>query len=236
MRINDVDDWVQSVGLIVDRFYPMAAAKATGLPLVAVFRQLVGLSHIGWLELAYEVRCNACNVSIAIEKVVDPTTLYENDYSCHLCGDEVEITAENVFPIFLVREEWSSGLKKAPAANGRITSPIGGEPASLGHLNLDTGIRWSDALLPGEHIETLREIARISPEIKKLVDVLEGKFPGNSGERRSKLATIKEIGETADVWADVFMKAGVAAAPYILASWPAVQASILRALSAIGVI
>lgn len=136
MGINEVDEWVRSVSGILERFYPTAAAKATGLPLGAVFRQLVGLTHIGWLELVYEVRCNECNFTLALEHVLDPTELYEKEYSCHICGDDIEVTAENVYPVFFVRAEWSDTLKKPTPPMGGRSIPLAANPHPSSRLDL----------------------------------------------------------------------------------------------------
>lgn len=234
MRINDVDDWVRSVAHVVERFYPTAPAKATGLPLGAVFRQLVGLAHIGWLELAYEVQCNKCSVSIAVERIADPTILYEREYACYLCGAEVEVAAENVFPIFFVRGEWSDGLKKTPAASGRRVYPAGGTPIPLEGLNRIEKIKWSDIVARQEDMEALRKLASLSPYVEQLVKELDGELPLHRAERQNRLAFAKELGETVNEWMDVVLKVGATAAPYVAMFQPTVRDALEHILKALG--
>src|SRR5690606_37264402 len=97
----------------------------------------------------------------------------------------------------------------------------------------DEETRWSDAVLRKEDIEMLRELAQVSPEIRRLVTALDGKFPLQLAERRSRLAVIREVGETLNEWADVIKKVSFSAAPYVISNWPAVQASVERALAAL---
>lgn len=227
MGINEVDEWVRSVSGILERFYPTAAAKATGLPLGAVFRQLVGLTHIGWLELVYEVRCNECNFTLALEHVLDPTELYEKEYSCHICGDDIEVTAENVYPVFFVRAEWSDTLKKTHAANGRKIYPVGGESAPIEQIGLD----WIDYVLAPSEIQTLKELVPTVPEVKSALVELEGAIPRDRAEKKDRLRRAKEWGETLHVWVKLYKDAGIGTAvPVAVAKAPEIIAALEKLL------
>lgn len=105
MSDQDIHQWVRDLqSRPVERFYPSAAAKATGVPLPEAFRQLLGLVNVGCLRLAYEVRCPQCGQVLDVQEVPAPTSLYEQTFSCEICGQDIEVTADNTFPVFFVKE------------------------------------------------------------------------------------------------------------------------------------
>ncbi|MBP2646114.1 MAG: hypothetical protein H6Q75_1554 [Firmicutes bacterium] len=90
----------------VKRFYPTYVEKCTGLPLKTVFEYLLDLVNANKLELKWEVCCP--NYGCAHTVTILDTLPLEvgTTVNCSVCGDEVEITENNLRPIFLVNEEY----------------------------------------------------------------------------------------------------------------------------------
>lgn len=202
MDVHDVERWVQDFCHVVERFYPTAVAKDTGLPLDLVFRQLIGLSHIGWLDVAYEVCCEACSHPVKLVRTKDPTTLYEPDVLCELCGHEFEVTARHVFPVFFVNNQWREHQKKVPTARRDRVSSTGGR-ASLAEVSSGgESVTWAETLFPPDEYATLQESAKTDERIRELLDRLE-RIPQSLEEKRSRVSELKEFGEMILVWTKV---------------------------------
>lgn len=214
-----VDDWVlQLRGSPVERFYPTAAAKATGLPVEDVFRQLLGLVSIGWLSLGYELRCPECASAIETAWVKDPTSLYGKTLSCDFCGvQDIEIASEHIFPVFYINADWRSDAKKGPAANGLRRLPVGGD-VSLGQLvSRQNGITIVELVLPGEGstfmklLDQLDEVSKEVTELRSAVNVIREAIsvPRDKEERKRWIARLKQLGETFKIWLDIGKDVGL---------------------------
>lgn len=201
----DVHDWVYGLRTLpIQRFYPMAAVKATGLSLPEVWEELNKLVYAGWLSLLYEVRCPDCATSIRIVATNDPTSLYEEEASCTLCGHDCEISAECIFPLFQINDEWRAGGKKEPAVTGSAISTSGGA-VSLAEMRL-AQISLVDLLPPNEaavlrkQLDDIVSESKTALELKPMVEDLS-RIPRNKSERKAVIERLRQFAKDTDaIW------------------------------------
>lgn len=209
MTVHSVDEWLWALrSTPVLRFYPTSAAKATGLPPREALERLMALRHIGWVRLAYEIRCS-CGSTLDVVETDDPSLLYGRRIPCEWCGlgeDEQEVTAEHIFPVFIISEEWRASAKKAAPAAG-VVAPAGSGD-SLWRLASMTGLGLADLIAPREAAQ-LRDLLSQAPEdpesqkiIEQVLIVLQS-MPRNVDERRAWYNTMREVGEAVKVWTEV---------------------------------
>lgn len=112
-EIWDVDDWVNEMSALpIKGFYPTAVAKDTGLPLQIVFERLLRLTEDGKLQLQWEVRCPNYECIRNIETVDDPSVIIGKIINCNLCGEEIEVTPDLVFPCFKINPVYKERIRQ----------------------------------------------------------------------------------------------------------------------------
>lgn len=102
-----VDDWVEEMATIaIEKFYPTAVAKDTGLPLQNVFERLLHLVKDGRLLLLWEIRCPNYECVRNIITTGDPSQFLNRFIECNTCGEEIEVTPDIIFPVLKVTPEY----------------------------------------------------------------------------------------------------------------------------------
>jgi len=101
----------------IQRFYPTLVAKRTGLPVEVVFERLLQLSIDGKLKLKWEVRCPNCFRNIIVYDQLPE--LKDIIYDC-VCGEEVEISRELIFPAFEIDEGYRLSFSYATTKKNKI--------------------------------------------------------------------------------------------------------------------
>lgn len=105
----DVNDWIEEIASMpVKRFYPTAVAKDTSLPLNEVFEYLLEAVKDGRLILFWEVRCP--NLECVRSITFSPNKIESGDVRCVICGEEIEITPDIVYPVFEVAPEYKTRI------------------------------------------------------------------------------------------------------------------------------
>jgi hypothetical protein len=105
-------------------FYPTLVAKRSGLPLSVVFEQLLKLVQAGKLTLNWEIRCPVYGCDRKI-KILDKLP-EELDYLECMCGQEIKVTPERIFPVFQISRDYKTitaqfadyAVKKKPVKIG----------------------------------------------------------------------------------------------------------------------
>lgn len=111
--IWDVDDWVDGMAsLPVKRFYPTAVAQDTALPLKVAFDRLLQLVKDQKLLLLWEVRCPNYECIRTINVVRDPYQVIGETINCNICGEEIEITPDLVFPVFELNPDYKERIRQ----------------------------------------------------------------------------------------------------------------------------
>lgn len=108
---HEIYNWIDRIAIMpVKYFYPSATAKDTSLPIQEVFECLLDAVNEKMLNIYWEIRCPnlACVRTISI----DPYKNTSGYVICPICGEEIEISPEIVFPIFEVSPEYKEYLKK----------------------------------------------------------------------------------------------------------------------------
>lgn len=110
--ILDIDDYIRQLASNqrIRSFHPNFISKRLGLPLNDVIKRLNYLSEGGLLDIKYEIRCLD---DLTILKTVDDYSSFLNkEMYCTRCDCDVQIVLENVFPIYVINEEYRNHLKK----------------------------------------------------------------------------------------------------------------------------
>lgn len=119
--IRDVDDWVDvAAGLPIETFYPSAVAKATGIPLPAVFERLLFLARDERIILRYQVRCPSYDCVRTIEtldRFPDNVPLMGK---CDVCGEEFEVRFDMIFPVFGFTPEYRERIRSKKKLQTRL--------------------------------------------------------------------------------------------------------------------
>ena len=92
---------------LVEKFYPTFVAKKLCYPLSSVFEILNIFVGDKMLILEWEVRCAECGRTL--NNIKDLSSL-KDYYSCRYCDEDVEITLENVFPIYSFENEYKKHI------------------------------------------------------------------------------------------------------------------------------
>jgi len=106
----DIDDAVADIAASrIIRFYPTYVAKVTGLPLSEVFERLLMLAKDGKLQLRWEIRCPRDGCARAVEIVDSMPSLSDIVMEC-VCGEDIDVTGDLVFPVFEVCSDYKERL------------------------------------------------------------------------------------------------------------------------------
>lgn len=101
-----VEDVVEQIAAcrIINRFYPTIIAKRSGISLDKTFRYLLEFVQQEMLILKWEIRCPEYSCARTVKTVVtippDETVI-----DCD-CGETVEVTIDNVFPVFEIAADY----------------------------------------------------------------------------------------------------------------------------------
>lgn len=109
----DVDTWVEEIAQYrIKRFYPTIVSKDTGLPLQVVFSRLLELVQSRILFVKWEIRCTNYGCSRVMIEADKPSAFLGKSIECEFCGEEVQITVQNIFPVFGIVEGYKESVKK----------------------------------------------------------------------------------------------------------------------------
>jgi len=111
--IWDIDDWVEEIASMdVKKFYPTAVAKDTGLPLQVVFEHLLSLTNSGKIILLWEIRCPNYECVRNIITTDNPSLYIGKIIDCRICGEEIEVTQNIIFPVFKVAPDYKDRVRQ----------------------------------------------------------------------------------------------------------------------------
>ncbi len=108
----DILNFVENLAIspYVDSFYPYTICRTYDLPLEDVLDSLNAMIQLGLLDLKYEIRCdNDANILEIVDKY---SNYLGRKYYCYECNEEIEISIENVCPIFYITEKYKENMKK----------------------------------------------------------------------------------------------------------------------------
>jgi hypothetical protein len=109
----DIDHWVENFALSkLSRFYPSAVANDTELSIQFVFERLLEMVKDEKLKLYWEVRCPNYGCFSTLKTIDYPILGFISCESCGEDGEEIEITNDNIFPIFSINQFYRDSLKK----------------------------------------------------------------------------------------------------------------------------
>jgi len=140
---------------MIKRFYPTIIAKRSGMPLDKVFKYLMDFVDDGMLILKWEIRCsdyNCARTVRTVSKIPKDGTIVD----C-ICGDEVEVTIDNVFPVFEVSLDYRDSIgqeKKELKKKSCCTE----QPLELAQEALKGAVNFRN-ILPSEIINQFPENA-----------------------------------------------------------------------------
>lgn len=107
-----IDRVIDDLALMpVEGFYPTYVVKRTGLPFDSVFNYLLDLVKVGKLILKWEVHCVNYGCDTTIKELDSPPTCFGEIIDCNVCGEEIELTANNLFPKFILDKEYKADRK-----------------------------------------------------------------------------------------------------------------------------
>ena len=101
---------------LVEKFYPTFIAKKTNYSPSTIFDILTTFVDDKTLVLEWEIRCNECECCRTLTVVQELSSIKES-YSCRYCGEDVEITLEDVFPVFSLADEYREHIMSCESKN-----------------------------------------------------------------------------------------------------------------------
>lgn len=121
----DVNEWIDEVAASpVYRFYPTSVTKDTSLPLDEVFGYLLEAVKDGRLNLYWEIRCT--NLECVRSVSINPDKAETGDVTCSICGEEIDITPDIVFPIFEITPEYRDRMSEKKTKKNRVAFSMSG--------------------------------------------------------------------------------------------------------------
>lgn len=111
---------------LIEKIYPTFIAKKSGYPLSEVFDILVEFVKEEMLDLEWEVRCTEYGCSRTL-KILKELPESEETIDC-ICGEDVEITTDNVFPVFVIPYDYRQHIiseNKNPKKKEKFKTSIG---------------------------------------------------------------------------------------------------------------
>lgn len=91
-------------------FYPQTVSRKLNIPTDIVLLELYKLVDKGKLELKYEIRCLID--SNMIDTVSDYKEIINKTMFCEICGKDIEVEYNNIYPIFYFNKEYREYIKK----------------------------------------------------------------------------------------------------------------------------
>ncbi|OPX85533.1 MAG: hypothetical protein A4E53_03527 [Pelotomaculum sp. PtaB.Bin104] len=115
----DVDDWItEAAATPIYRFYPTSVAKDTSLSLEETFTYLLEAVKDNRLKLYWEIRCP--NLECVRSISVSPDKIISGNVTCSICGEEIKITPDIVFPIFEITPEYKARISQKKTKKNRV--------------------------------------------------------------------------------------------------------------------
>ncbi len=95
----------------IKAFYPQTISRKLNIPIDIVWAQLMTLSNQGGrIHLQYEVKClEDLNTLTTVEEC---KAIIGKELTCEICGERIEVTYNNLYPIFRIDEEYKRCVKK----------------------------------------------------------------------------------------------------------------------------
>jgi uncharacterized protein YbaR (Trm112 family) len=115
-----IDEFVELVAFsTVIRFYPTAAAKYANVPVEQAFHLLINHAQAEELKLVWEIRCPYYNCHHTID-IRNDKRIVENEIMCPRCGQEFEISEEDIFPAFEINQNFKRYLREEKKTPNRL--------------------------------------------------------------------------------------------------------------------
>ena len=107
-----IKDYVKSLAQKerVKSFYPHTISRKLNIPLELVVLELPKLIEEGCIELKYEIRCT--NDLTTRNTVDNYKELLNTTVFCDHCGEDIELSYNNVYPIYFITDEYKEYVKK----------------------------------------------------------------------------------------------------------------------------
>lgn len=152
-----VDKWVERKAQgLTKKFYPTALLQDIELPLNVVFQRLLELASDRKLILQFEIRCPNYSCVRTIDTFT--TTPKQSEYTC-LCGEDIEVTPDILFPVFEFTDEfkqYARSIRREDVKKKSSHTKPGVSEIPLSHNGLFTP-------------ESLAILAQINPEIARII-------------------------------------------------------------------
>lgn len=96
----------------INKFYPQTISRNIGIPLDLVLIELTKLVDDGLILLKYEIRCDEDSDLSTLCVVDNYIDLLNTKKFCEVCGNEIEISYNNIYPIYYIKDEYKEYIKK----------------------------------------------------------------------------------------------------------------------------
>lgn len=108
----EIEDYVKEIAskARIQAFYPQTISRKLNIPIDIVLIKLSELKEDGRIELKYEIKC--LEDLNTIETVDYYDRLIGEKVFCEICGEEIEINYNNIYPIFYINNEYREYIKK----------------------------------------------------------------------------------------------------------------------------
>lgn len=108
----EIEDYVKEIAkkARIEAFYPQTISRKLNIPIDIVLIELASLKEDGRIELKYEIKC--LEDLNTIKTVDDYNKLIGEKVFCEMCGREIEINYNNIYPIFYINNEYREYIKK----------------------------------------------------------------------------------------------------------------------------
>ena len=108
-----VQDYICTLGKNqrMESFYPQTLSRKLNIPLDLVLIELAKLEESGLVQLKYEVKHNEACVESTLCIVDDCQDLINTEYLCDLCGENITITYNDIYPLYFITDEYKKYLK-----------------------------------------------------------------------------------------------------------------------------
>lgn len=104
-----IDDLVLSR---TNRFYPTYIVKCTGIPFEDVYKYLITLVEAGKLNLKWEIICDSPGCCHTLDRLDSFDDVLGKVLPCYMCGEDIEITEENILPVFEIAKDYKNDRKE----------------------------------------------------------------------------------------------------------------------------
>lgn len=108
----EIEDYVEGIARKsrVESFYPQAISRKLNIPIELVLIELEKLIPVGKIFIRYEIKC--LEDSNTICTVNDYKDSLGKKLFCEICGKDITINYNNIYPVYYINEEYKEYLKK----------------------------------------------------------------------------------------------------------------------------